>query len=254
MLPWLIAHLKKFRILAVLLTASLLLTGCVDYDVGINYYSQTGGEIVQHVRLGDQLTSFSGNVAQEWLKSLEERSRKLGGRSQRLSSQELTLTIPFNNGKDLEKKFNQFFHPVEPRKVASEGEETSGVALPNLQSNLIVKENNLLLVQRNRLVFDLDLTDLSLLSSDGNVLINPGSLLSVQFQLNTPWGARSPVTTHSPQTEQNGRQLVWTLNTGEKTHLEATFWVPSPLGLGTAGIGLLVASGSLLKAFLQREA
>jgi len=52
-----------------------LVTGCVQYDVGVNFDSQTRGEIVQHIKLGDKLTSFSSETVGEWLKSVERRVR-----------------------------------------------------------------------------------------------------------------------------------------------------------------------------------
>lgn len=55
----------RLRVLWVLLLASLLLSGCVKYDVGINFQGQHHGAIVQQIKLGEQLTSFSNSQAQE---------------------------------------------------------------------------------------------------------------------------------------------------------------------------------------------
>jgi len=60
---------------------------------------------VQHIKLGERLTSFSGDSAQEWLNSIERRAQQLQGKTKR-SNQEVTVTIPFNNGAELEAKFN----------------------------------------------------------------------------------------------------------------------------------------------------
>lgn len=226
-----------------------LVTGCVQYDVGVNFESQTRGEIVQHIKLGDKLTSFSSETVGEWLKSVERRVRSLDGKTKRLSAQEVLVRIPFNNGAELEAKFNQFYNPIAPTKktqVASPLETD----LPKFESHLKVKQNNLLLVLRNRLTLELDLRSLSLLSSNGSLLLSPGGLLELDFSLNTPWGAKSIETVAGaivPESFQEGKQLVWKLKPGEINYLEAVFWLPSPVGIGALIIALFVAVGISLK-------
>ncbi len=105
-----------------------------------------------------------------------------------------------------------------------------------------------MLIERNRLRYDLDLRSLGVLSSDGNVLISPGSLISLEFRLKTPWGARSVASDKTiPQLRQEGGELIWQLVPGEVNHLEAVFWLPSPLGIGTLVIVFLVLLGTYLK-------
>jgi len=41
------------------------------------------GEIVQHIKLGERLMSFSGDSAQEWLNSIERRTQQLQGKTKR---------------------------------------------------------------------------------------------------------------------------------------------------------------------------
>ncbi len=226
-----------------------LVTGCVQYDVGVNFDSQTRGEIVQHIKLGEKLTSFSSETVGDWLKSVERRVRLLDGKTKRLSDREVLVSIPFNNGAELEDKFNQFYNPIAQTaksRVASPLETD----LPKFESHLSVKQNNLLLVLRNRLSLELDLRSLSLLSSNGSVLLSPGGLLELDFSLNTPWGAESIETAAGaivPQSYQQGKQLVWKLKPGEVNYLEATFWIPSPVGIGALIIALFVAAGIALK-------
>jgi len=248
---WLVRGIRavweRWRVLGAILFASLLLSGCVEYDVGVNFESQTHGELVQHIQLGEQLTSFSGATVREWLDSIDRRARLLGGRTKRLSQQEMTVTIPFNNGAELQEKFNQFFNP--PDKKKSQPAAALETQLPEIKSHLGVSQNNYLLALRNRLSYDLDMRSLGVLSSEGNVLVSAGSLLDLNFRLNTPWGARSVDTDGalSPEIRQEGRQLVWTLNPGQVNHLEVIFWVPSPIGIGAVAIILLVATGTFLK-------
>lgn len=234
---------SRLRTVILALLASFFLSGCVNYEVGVNFSSQTSGEIVQQIRLGEQLTSFSDAVAQAWLQSIQKRSRTLGGRTRRINSQELLVKIPFNNGAELAEKFNAFFQPV----PQSENEDKAGI--PELRSQLHLSQNNFLLIERDRLRLDVDLRPLSVISANGNVLISPGDLLTLQFRLNTPWGAKQ-VEAIGAQAQQQGKQLVWKLKSGAENHLEAVFWVPSPLGVGTVAIALLVLAGFLLHSQL----
>lgn len=228
------------------LGASLLLSGCVEYDVGVTFNSPHRGEIVQHIKLGERLTSFSSDSAQEWLTSIERRVGQLQGKTKRVSNEEITVAIPFNNGAELEAKFNEFFNPVGKKS----GVATTTEELPTIDSKLRLNQNNLLLLLRNRLSYDLDLRSLSLISNNGNVLISPGSILELEFSLNTPWGARSiEKADHAihPESNRQGRQLVWTLKPGQLNHVEAVFWLPSPIGIGTVLIALFVAAGIYLR-------
>jgi len=231
------------RPLLVALIACLCLTGCIQYDVGINYASQTQGEIVQRLRLGEQLTSLNNPTARAWVSTVEQRARDVGGHVRRPSKQEVIVTIPFNNGKDLQSRFNKFFQITDGRSPQSG--QASGLEIPQVESHLTVKESNLILLQRNRLSYDLDLRSLGVLSADGSLIVSPGSLLEFEFSLTTPWGARSSGSSLPPRRQNH--QLTWTLAAGERHHLESVFWVPSPLGIGTAAIALLVAIGSYLK-------
>ncbi|MDF5708998.1 MAG: DUF3153 domain-containing protein [Nostoc sp. S4] len=234
-------------ILWLVLLTSLLLSGCVKYDVGVNFNNANSGELVQHIKLGEQLTSFSGDSVYEWLNSIERRARKLEGKAQRVSQEEIIVTIPFSNGRELQEKFNEFFNsranqPTEPVQNQSDSE------LPKIESNVILEQNNFLLLVQNRLIYDLDLRSLSLISNKGNVLANAGSILDLEFALKTPWGAKNiPQTETAIQPEKTGNQLLWKLQTGQLNHIEAVFWLPSPLGIGALLIILFVWGGLYLR-------
>ncbi|MEG4625489.1 DUF3153 domain-containing protein [Microcoleus sp. w1-18aA5] len=241
---------KRFFFLLPLVFCLLtLVTGCVQYDVGVNFESQTRGEIVQHIKLGEKLTSFSSETVAEWLKSVESRVRLLDGKTKRVSPTEVLVRIPFNNGAELQDKFNQFYNPIAPTTKYREASPLE-TDLPKFESHLSVKQNNLLLMLRNRLSLELDLRSLSLLSSNGSLLLSPGGLLELDFSLNTPWGAESIETVAGalvPESYQQGKQLVWKLKPGEVNYLEAIFWIPSPVGIGALIIALFVAAGIALK-------
>ncbi|MBW4627265.1 MAG: DUF3153 domain-containing protein [Brasilonema octagenarum HA4186-MV1] len=233
-------------VLWIVLVVSLLLSGCVNYDVGVNFYNANGGEFVQHIKLEERLTSFSGDSVYEWLNSIERRARKLEGKTRRVSNEEVIVSIPFSSGRELQTKFNEFFHPSTTQTLESIRSETES-QLPQIDSNLLLFQNNFLLLVRNRLVYDLDLRSLALLSSKGNVLASPGSILDLEFGLNAPWGARNVENTNVILPEKNGNQLMWKLKTGELNHIEVVFWLPSPLGFGTLFIILFVWAGFYLR-------
>jgi hypothetical protein len=247
MVSWLGRGFVRMRFLLVLLLASLLLSGCVQYDVGMRFENANRGELVQHVRLEKRLTSFGGDSVYEWLNSIERRARALEGKVRRVSPEEVLVTIPFSNGQELQAKFNKFFYPS-----ANEGALSTDAAhnseLPHIESNLLLFQKNFLLTVRNHLIYDLDLRSLSLISSKGNVLTNPGSILDLELSLKTPWGARSIQSSESSiPPQKNKQQLLWKLNPGELNHIEAVFWLPSPLGIGTLLIILFVWLGFYLR-------
>lgn len=238
----------RWRVLLLALLASLVLSGCVDYQLGVNFEGQHRGAIVQHIKLGEQLTRFSDSEAQQWLKSIERRARQLRGSTRKISDQEIIVTIPFSNGKELASKFDQFFNPV-----VKKGDRTSTDKrenLPSFQSHLDLVQNNFFFWQRNKLNYDLDLRSLGVISAKGNVIVSPGSLLDLQFSLETPWGAKSIVKADhaiSPKVYYDRHQLVWTPQPGQINHIEAVFWLPSPIGVGTLLIIIFILGGFYLK-------
>jgi Protein of unknown function (DUF3153) len=234
-------------ILWLVLLTSLLLTGCVKYDVGLNFDNSNSGEFVQHIKLGERLTSFSGDSVYEWLNSIERRARQLEGKTQRVSQEEIIVTIPFSSGRELQEKFNEFFNS-RTNQSSEAVQNKSGSELPKIESNVLLEQNYFLLLVRNRLIYDLDLRSLALIASKGNVLANAGSILDLEFSLKTPWGAKNiQLTETAIEPEKNGNQLVWRLQPGQLNHIEAVFWLPSPLGIGALLISLFVWGGLYLR-------
>ncbi|NJN87191.1 MAG: DUF3153 domain-containing protein [Leptolyngbyaceae cyanobacterium SL_7_1] len=152
------------------------------------------------------------------------------------------MIIPFNNGAELEEKFNQFFQPSAPTPSAEQA-----IELPEITSHLRLHETNFLLLLRNQIDYEIDLRSLRVLSRDDSPLGNANSLLNAQFRLFTPWGARRLEETGAEPPEN---PLTWQLQPGKVNHLNAVFWVPSPLGIGTLVIILLVAIGIFLQSWL----
>ena len=234
---------QRSRRVWIMLLASLLLSGCVRYDVGVRFDSPNRGEFTQHIQLEERLQRFSGSTAQQWLTLIEQRSQQLGGRIDRLPDNDLLVTIPFTSSGDLQTKFNQFFSPLEQTGVTA-----ADTTLPPINSRFTLTTSNLLLVERNHLRYELDLRSLGVRSSSGSLLLSPASLIALEFRLQTPWGAQSvPTASSHPRASSSGKTLVWQLLPGELNHLEVVFWLPSPLGLGTLAIVLLVLVGRFLK-------
>jgi len=220
----------------------LFLTGCVHYDVGINFAGLHQGQIVQHIQLGEQLTSFSQADVEDWLGSLEERAKQLGGRTERLSPQEMALTIPFANAQQLESKFNRFFNPNKRSQPPSE--------LVQLDSQLSAQQNNFLLFQHTHLKLKIDLTALGTIKGDNSRIVGANSLLDLEFRLKTPWGmeimAPNPAA-NSSLVKQTGRETIWYLKPGEINEMEVAFWLPEPLGFGAIAILVFVYIGISIK-------
>lgn len=226
----------KLRLLWFILVAALFLSGCVHDDVGINFYDANHGEIVQHIRLKSQSSSLDPSlneaIATTWVESLEQRTKALGGRTRHPEAQEWLMTIPFHNAKDLELKFNQLF-----RSQSSQKSE-----LPT--SRLQIKTLNRVMWQRHYLQYDLDLRSLR-----ATLQADLSESVDLEFKLKTPWGAQVPVTDdQSPSNfRKSGWQLVWELKPGIMNHIEAMFWVPSPIGIGVVVISLMVIGGAIVK-------
>lgn len=234
----------RLQVFSVALLSVMLLSGCVQYDVGVNFEGAHHGEFVQHIKLEERLTNFSSSQVQDWLNSIERRAKQLSGKTKRISKQEVVVTIPFSSGKELESKFNQFFNPIEQKK--SDSKTVEALNLPKFESKVQLDQGNFIFWQRSRLSYNLDLRSLGVLSENGNVIVSPGSLLNLQFSLYSPGGIRSiekDANAITPEVYDKGHKLVWTLQPGKLNHLEAVFWLPSPLGIGSLVIVLLVLGG-----------
>ena len=241
---------KVLRLLGIILVALFLLSGCARYDVGIRFVDANHGEITQRIRLDEDIPGLGGTIVKSWLETLEQQAVQLGGRVRHLSSQESFIRVPFYNAKDLQNKFNQLFY-VQARSNRNHSP---------LDSNLRITTGNWIIWQRHHLQYDLDLRGLELpILSDAPTSQSP---LELEFSLKTPWGAKTidrkytdanpteanyAATGYASKFRQRGQKVIWQLKPGKINHLEAVFWVPSPLGIGLVLIVLLVVGGSYMK-------
>lgn len=227
MVWWLQRVLQISMVLSV-----LLLSGCLQYDLDIQFDSQTHGQWVQqlHWRGGTVATS---DELRQWLDLLRDRTQLVGGKTQLLNDNTFEITVPFNNGKELEKKFNAFFNLAEAERP---------LTLPSgdpVRAELSLRQGNWLVAIYNHLTLSVDLTAVPDLATTGLPLLQGQQLLDGQVQIAAPW-VRSPAGEWTTLTR-------WPLVPGEVTTIESDFWVPSPIGLGAIAIGLLVAVGYGLK-------
>ncbi|MGK7917062.1 MAG: DUF3153 domain-containing protein [Prochloraceae cyanobacterium] len=236
-----------FFLLPFVCSLLIFLTGCVNYDVGVNFEGQYRGTIVQRIKLGEQVINLSPSATKEWLASIELRARNLKGKTKIVSPREVLITIPFNNGKDLVAKLNKFFNPNDQK--VSQLAKVKEPEIGQLYSEISLGQNNLLLLQRDRLSLAVDLRAFNVFSEPNKLAINPSSAIDLEFNLNTPWGAKANLKKNflTPQVRNDGHQLVWRLKPGKINYLEAVFWLPSPLGIGAVIIFLLVLAGFYLK-------
>ncbi|GAB4320877.1 DUF3153 domain-containing protein [Cyanobacterium aponinum AL20118] len=231
----------------IFLALCLCLTGCVRYDVGIQFPQANHGTMIQHIKLGEQLTNFSEKEGNAWLNSIERRALKLQGKSKRLSQDELVVTIPFSNGQDLVKKFNQFFIPTLGDKSSQKISDNNSNSLLDLSAKMSIKQNNLLFLERNTLNFDADLTPLGVVSSEGNIIISSGDLINLQIQFDFPLGAKLTTNEFAQWEKLPNNQYNIQLSAGQINQLQAVFWLPNYIGLGASAIALFIILGFYLK-------
>jgi len=229
-------------VLLLVLLSALLLSGCARYELGLQFQGPHRGTLVQHVRLGEQLAQLSPERAQQWLRSIERRARRLGGRAQRRSQREVRAIVPFASAPELVRQFERFYHPAwgDPDRQAPEA--------PQLDASIELQQSNLLLLQRNRLQLNLDLRALEMPLREGAADPSARGWDGLTVRLRTPWGANHSAGDGklAPEREADGT-LVWQLQPGQRNAIAATFWLPEPLGIGAVAIALLAAVGFYLK-------
>lgn len=216
-----------------LLLSLVLLSGCLHYDLDIQFDSQTHGQLVQRLQWQPG-TLISPSAPDNWLELLKRRTQAVGGTIQAGADSTLTITIPFNNGQDLQDRFNQFF------EIAT---AASPFTLPDgkpIQAHLSIQQRNRVLAIYNSLSLRIDLTAVPDLKQVGLTILQKTPLLTGEVAVTTPWGLRSladdPLFTNQ-----------WPLMAGEINQIDAEFWLPSPIGIGALAIAVLVVLGYSLK-------
>lgn len=223
-------------LLGLVLAVTILLSGCVDYDIGLQFDSQTHGVWSQRIQLGGRFSALSASTQQAWLDAIAQRAEALGAQVHQPQPQQLDIRLPFNSGPDLVARFNQFFSP------AAEFPTVAGVAVPQVRLDLT--QRNWLVVLQTHLTWQVDWAEARPAQPVDLVSADPVALAEVTFHLDTPWGSRLDEALPDA-TWQKSR--VWQIPPMGTTTVEATFWLPSPIGIGAVAIAGLVGLGYGLK-------
>ncbi|HIK14715.1 MAG TPA: DUF3153 domain-containing protein [Leptolyngbyaceae cyanobacterium M33_DOE_097] len=235
-----VARAAQLRLVCLIAVLAIGLSGCAESDLGIRFDSPSQGVITQRIYLGERLLSLSNMTVKQLQKAIAQQTQSVGGSVKQLPNQTLLISIPFRDAIDLEQKFNRFFKPQAKLALALSD-------FPTIPTQLAVRRNNFLLLERTRLSYDVDLRNLGLTGSTGQLLFSPGSLINLTFHLDTPWNVKVLAPKQQPNLQQQGRQLNWQLLPGEENHLDVAFWMPNPIGLGAIVIGAIVALGYYLR-------
>jgi hypothetical protein len=234
------------RLMILFCMVAIGLSGCVKYDTGVNFFSLNSGEIVEQIQLGEQLNSFSQTAVKRWVDSIEQRVQQAEGKIERINDQELKIVIPFNNAQQLVAKIDRYFNPNPVDRVNSNGLSPES---SQFNAHMQIEQNNFLLMVRNHLIYDVDLRSLAIKSSDRKVSVAAKNIVDLNFKIQSPWGVKSNNTAGSIMgtNTTNERQMNWQLRSGELNHIDATFWLPNPLGIGAILIVLISGGGYYLK-------
>lgn len=234
---------RQIRHLLLTAIACLLLTSCVDYDLGIRFDSQTHGQLTQTIHVGHNFTS---NTSTELFKQLTAKAKALSGKARPLDENTLQIVFPFSSGQQLIERFNAFYGTGQ----SSDGDHLSGLELPGaptVSAHLALQQNNYLFALRNHLTYDLQIDSSPELLASSK--LNDLSWLNLDFHLSTPWG----VTLSEPAAIGiQGQTATWQLTADQPQHIEATFWLPSPIGIGAGAIALFCLLGYTVKYRLMR--
>ncbi|MEL6601985.1 MAG: DUF3153 domain-containing protein [Cyanobacteria bacterium J06614_10] len=246
------------RVLLFCLLLCPLLTGCVDYDLGIQFDSQTHGVITQTIHLSDRLLVLAegsnenapSNLA---FQTLSDRAEALSGKARQIDEDTLKITLPFGNGEQLVERFNAFYDSGDNGPETATGMLATLPGVPSVQAHLSLSQKNYILALRCVLTYDLSIQSPESLGLGRN--LSDLSWLNMDFHLVTPWGLAAQTLADDKTSEQptlQGRTATWHLEAGQPHHIEAAFWTPSPIGIGAAAIALFCLAGYWVKYGLMR--
>jgi hypothetical protein len=239
---------RQMRYLLIAAIASLLLTSCVDADLSIRFDSQTHGQITQTLHLSDRLRTAPDQLFER----ITAKAKALSGKARQSDHNTLQIVLPFNSGEQLVARFNAFYGNA--YDSAQSSDNLSGLALydgaPPVSAHLALQQSNYFFALRDHLVYDLQVESLPAHSGQlANSKLSDLSWLNLDFHLSTPWG----VTLSDPPTADNqGQTVTWHLSADRPQHIEATFWLPSPIGIGAGAIAAFCLLGYLVKYRLLR--
>ncbi|MEA5452943.1 DUF3153 domain-containing protein [Leptolyngbya sp. CCNP1308] len=232
-----------------LLLLPLLLSGCLRYDLTLRFDHQGHGQISQTIDLSDRGAALAQPTLAPWLEELKVRSRPLGGQLSQ-NPQTVTLTVPFGTAADLGDRFRQLFAAAvypdiesAPTEELPPADSPTYLQLPGWEPvpfALDIDQTNWLLASRTHLTYRIDLRQLP---TNGDDSSDPTPWADLRFRLQVPWGLASLAPTATPPLAEDPTGATWKLEPGQITYIDATFWLPNAIALGTLGIAALVLAG-----------
>ncbi len=225
-----VAKLKTLLVrLISLIALSLCLSGCVDYQLGIQFDSQTHGVLRQTLHLDDQFVALNNDAQQQWLQVFIDEARAFSGQVATLDDGTLQVSIDFYNGADLVQKFNRLF--------AEDGLMSQVPGAPPLLAHLNLTQQNWGVALVNHLHASIDLSALKADSA-----IGAGGALDRWRTFNLGF-----------QIASTGKTQQWPLQPGRVNTIDTSFWVPSPIGIGAVAITIICAGGYGVRYGLLRR-
>lgn len=224
------------RTLCVSLLLCPLLGGCVDYDLGIRFDSQTQGYLTQTLHVSDRILPLGNTDRDAFFQQIISQTQALSGSANRLDDTTLNVTLPFSNGEQLVERFNRQANLL-----------SSLPGAPVVNTHLALQQNNYLFALRNHLTYSLNIDEFEAFAASDT--FNDFSWLTLTFHLTTPWGVTStgPSAPTSPAPTIEGHTATWHLAANQPQQIEAVFWIPSPIGIGAGAIALFCILGERLK-------
>lgn len=221
---------RSIRLTAIvgLVMSCALLTGCVDYNLGIQFESPNAGQVTHRIRLEND----THPTAQAFLRQVRQQTEQVQGSFRSISPQESIVTIPFHTATELEQSFNRFFQASDQTSGQASSDRVNAPVsdLPTVVSHVTIQQGNWLLFEHDRLIFDVDLSAFGLQGTES--FAAPGTLFNLTMAVNN---------------------RTWDLYSGKKNHIVTDLWMPMPLGWGTVAIGLLVGLGLRKRATSLQE-
>ena len=226
-----------------------LLSGCVDYDLGIRFDSQTHGTLTQTVHLSDRLLTLSDASTRQIFQQFTDQAQALSGQARQIDADTLAIALPFYSGAQLVERFNAFYsRSGHPTDLSTHLLDLPGA--PSVSAHLDLQQRNYIFALRNHLTYDLQIDDAKILPVSSQWPAGKATpqesrrWLTLAFHLTTPWGLTP---TYSPPDSIQGRTATWHLAANQPQHIEAIFWIPSPIGIGGGAIALFCLLGYSLK-------
>jgi hypothetical protein len=214
------APLSKWLGLAAL---GLLLSGCVNYQVGFVLGWDGRGVIEQILQLDPLVVSLARPQLVTFNRDLQQRVAQVGG-TLTTETTGLKVTIPFQSPQEIESKFATFFQSNQPKTA------TTPSWLTATTQSFRVEETNFWVARA--------LSRLPIAYGQRSFQLAADNLLTMQLRVVLPL---PPLKSNA--TQQQGQTLLWDIKLNQLNPLEISFLLPNLPLLGFLGLGGLGGVG-----------